>query len=157
MSLFSGLKKLSLKKTFSNSNIKKFGIQLSGLIPYAGGAVQTSLQAISDAHDAKKANRQAEADAKVQEASTVIGDTAGTIAGQLLSQSANKAVASASREVQQGAGQVGAQVVDFTINEWLKKHWSLLLGVLGGLIGLFVILPRILHRGNSSQSRNYRR
>jgi uncharacterized protein YjbJ (UPF0337 family) len=156
MSFFSGAKKM-IKKNVNFKTLVKVGTMASGLVPVIGGSLQTTMGSLVDAHNAKKAGRQAEAQAKLQEAADTAGNAIGSNAATFISKTAKKAYDTASEEVKAGAGQVGASVLDSTINEWFKNHWKLIAGIAGGLVGAFFIIPKLMHSSGRSSFKPRRR
>jgi hypothetical protein len=154
MGIMKGLKGFA-KKNINFKTLVKVATVASGAIPFAGGMVQTTMQGLSDAHAAKKANRIAEAQAKAEEAGQIAGNGIGSIAGQFINSTAKNAYQKASDDVKAGAGQTGALIVDSTINEWFKNHWKLVAGIFGGIVALFFVLPRMIAGGNSRPKRRF--
>lgn len=132
MGFFKGIGKFIKKNVNIKTAIKTVG-KAGALLPGVGGVIGGTIGQLQDAHYAKKEQREAEAQALVEQASQNMGQATGTIAGQFLSKTAQNAYANASEEVKAGLGKVGANVADHTIKEWFKKHWKLIVGFAVGL------------------------
>lgn len=145
MSFFKGLKSM-VSKNVTFHNLVKFGGQALSFIPGVGGVASGVVANLQDAHDAKKAGRQAEADALVQQATTAVADGAQTIGGQFLRQTMSKGYDALTPSVKAGAGDVGAAVADESIKSWFTKHWQV---VAGGVAGFFALIYFVSHSGGS--------
>jgi hypothetical protein len=151
MSFFKGLSKV-VKKNVNFKTLVKVAGKASSLIPGVGGQVSEVVSGMQQAHQEKKAGRQAEAQALVEQAAQTAGNALGSNAGKFISKTAKVAYDTAGNEVKEGAGKVGASVVDSTIKEWFKKHWWHVLAVIAGLLFIFKLLPR-LFSGKGGKSR----
>lgn len=138
----------AIKKNVSFKNLVKIATPVMGAIPIVGGAVQSVSQNLQDAHEAKKAAKNAQseydrqvaeqlAQQKANEAYLTAGQTVGAVAnagGQIFAKAVTEgAYAGLGTGAQQGLGTVGAEIADSTISAWFKKHWKHI------LIGLSVI------------------
>jgi hypothetical protein len=136
-----GLKQVSLK------NAIKIGTPLLGAIPMVGGLAQGIVSNISQAHELKK---QAEAELQagnleranaLQQQAQIIASQQGQNFAQPVVSNFNAFTKGATQEfvdslpntAKQNAGIAGSTVIDFSIKEWFKKHWTLL-AVVGGVI-----------------------
>jgi hypothetical protein len=152
MGFFKGIGKFIKKNVNIKTAIKGVG-QAGSLIPGVGGVVAGTIGQLQDAHYAKKEQRQAEANALVEQAAQNLGSAGGTIAGQFASKTLQNAYANASDEVKAGLGKVGANVADHTIKEWFKKHWKLVVGLGLGIPLIIVAIVKFSRRGSRTASR----
>lgn len=150
MSFFKGIKS-GIKKNVSFHNLVKVVGKASSFIPGVGGLTSNVVETMQSAHDAKKANRREEAKMLVDNASSQVGDYAGTQAGQFISNAGNKALDSANYQIKQGLGKAGASVADMSIKEWFKMHWLHLVIGVTALFLLFGLSARLM--GKSSKSK----
>lgn len=138
-----GLKQVSLK------NVVKLGTPLLGAIPILGGGVQQLVSGASEAHELKKQSQRLAEQGKIEEANALaiqseqMAQTNGAYLGQQVGAQFNaftkgatdEMIAQVSNGTKQVVGSAGANVVDLTIQEWLKKHFTKILLVAGALIG----------------------
>ncbi|MGO4770411.1 hypothetical protein ACEN2I_02020 [Flavobacterium sp. W22_SRS_FK3] len=154
----------SIKKNVSFKNLVKVATTAVGFVPGVGGIAQTVIGKVTDAVEAKKLAKEAEAQGKQAEADYWNAQTAA------LNQSTAKsvgAVASAgtsvltnailtgvndglSSGVVTGSGQIGSTILSSTLKVWFTKNWKILVGAVVGLIGLIWLLK---HNGNSRSAR----
>ncbi len=142
-------------KQISLKNAIKIGTPLLGSIPVAGSFLQTTVGGMSDAHELKKQQKQAEAQGnaelaqqyaqQAQLASSASGGAMGNVAGGIVKNFANQLVKGtldgaydgASSGLKEGIAKSGASLGNMALGEWFKVHWWKVvagLGVLGGVI-----------------------
>ncbi|URC11446.1 hypothetical protein [Flavobacterium sp. B183] len=145
----------AIKKNVSFKNLVKVATPIMGAIPFVGGAVQSISQNLQDAHEAKKANRQAEAEMNNQLAISTAGQTVGAVAnagaeifGNAVMTGVNDGL---SKGVTKGAGEVGATVVSSTLKVWFERNWKIVLAAVAGLIALIWFIRK--DNNNNSRSR----
>jgi len=136
MGFFKGIGKM-IKKNVNFHTLVKVGAQGLSMVPGVGGIAGGVIQNLQDAHDAKKAANDEQAQIALDNASTQAGNAIGTNAGKFLAKTAQKAYDAAGNEIQSGLGKVGAEVANQSIKEWFKAHWK---AVAGGVVGLVVII-----------------
>nr|WP_294781359.1 hypothetical protein [uncultured Flavobacterium sp.] len=157
----------AIKKNVSFKNLVKVATPLMGAIPFAGGALQQISTNAQEAHEAKKAQQNAQndydrqvAEQQQQLAQQQMYNTAGQLVGsvaqagtQIFSKAVTEgAYAGLGTGAQQGLGTIGAEVADSTIQAWFKKHWKHI------LIGLSVIgLIYLINQHNKPKKRVTRR
>jgi|GEM_PF-2129114 len=141
----------AIKKNVSFKNLVKLGTPLLSAIPIAGGFAQNIVGGLSEAHEAKKLQKQAEAAGNAQLAQQYaeqvklstqasggqMGSIVGTVAGQFGKSVLEGSYESLGNGVKSGVANVGADVANLTITAWFKKHWWKVgagLGVLAGVI-----------------------
>lgn len=138
-----GLKQVSLK------NVVKLGTPLLGSIPLVGGGVQQLVSGSSEAHELKKESHRLAEQGKIEEANALslqaqqMVQTNGAYIGQQVASQFNaftkgatdEMMAQVSNGTKQIVGSAGANVVDLTIQEWFKKHFTKILLLSGALIG----------------------
>lgn len=135
----------AIKKNVSFKNLVKVATPIMGAIPIVGGAVQSVSQNLQDAHEAKKANRQAEADALNQQAYQTAGQAVGAVANagtQMFAKGVTEGVYNGlSTGAKQGLGTVGAEVADSTLKAWFTKHWKqILIGL--SIVGILYLIKK---------------
>lgn len=150
MSFFKGISS-SVNKNVSFHNLVKVVGKGASFVPGVGGVASNVVETMQSAHDAKKANRRAEAQALVESAGNQAGAYVGTQAGQFVAVAGNRALESANKEVKEGLGKAGASVADMGIKEWFKKHWWHVGAVLLGLFLLFGLSARVMGKGSKSK------
>lgn len=130
----------AIKKNVSFKNLVKVATPIMGAIPFVGGAVQNISQNLQDAHEAKKANNQAQAEYNQQQALAVASQTAGAVAnaganifGKAVMTGVNDGLSAGFVE---GSGQVGSTIVTSTIKVWFQRNWKIVLGAVACLIAL---------------------
>lgn len=143
----------AIKKNVSFKNLVKVATPIMGAIPFVGGTVQNISQNLQDAHEAKKANKQAEADYNNQLAIASAGQTVGAVAnaganifGKAVMTGVNDGL---STGFVQGSGQVGSTILSSTIKVWFQRNWKIVLGAVAGLIALIWFIRR--DRNNSGK------
>ena len=145
----------AIKKNVSFKNLVKVATPIMGAIPIVGGAVQSISQNLQDSHEAKKANKAAQAEYNKQVALATASQTVGAVANagsNLFAKSVLEGVNDGlSSGVVQGAGVVGATVVNSTLKVWFQKNWKYVIGGAVGLIGLIWFLRR--DRNNYSRAK----
>ena len=172
MGFFKKIGKTIKKATrqISLKNAVKIGTPLLSAIPVVGGLAQNVVGGISDAHEAKKAQRAAEqagnaelAQAyaeQVKYAAAVSGGQMGTVAGGIVKQFANnigKATVEGAYDgvgdgVKQGLAKSGASMGNMVLSEWLKKHWwKLVAGI--GAVGAVIFFAVRSGRGKTARRR----
>lgn len=153
----------SIKKNVSFKNLVKVATTAVGFVPGVGGIAQQVIGKVTDAVEAKKMAKQAEAEGKQAEAdywnaqTKALEQSSANTVGAVAGAGANifgKAVVSGindglSTGAIQGAGQVGATVVSSTIKVWFQRNWKIVLGAVAGLIALIWFLRR--DRNNSGR------
>lgn len=148
MGFFKGIGRL-IKKNVNFHTLVKVGGQALGSLPGIGGLAGGVISNLQDAHDAKKQQRNDEADQYVQNASASAGRGLGTIGGKFASQTLQKAYATAGDEVKDGLGKVGSEVANSTIKQWFKKHWKAVAGIGVGTVTVIVVCVRWFgHKGH---------
>lgn len=141
----SSIKKASKQVSFKN--LVKVGTPLLGAIPLVGGGIQNTVQGLSDAHQMKKDaeaqnNAQMAYDAEVLKqqvyvnAGKAVGGVAGNYAGVFGNAVVNGAYDGLDQGFKKGLGEAGADVADFAIGAWFKKHWIWLSCAVVAIIGL---------------------
>jgi hypothetical protein len=153
MSFFKGIGKM-IKKNVNLKTLVKVTTKAASFIPVVGGEVNAVMQGFTDAHQAKKEQRESDAQIALDNTAKNFGIVAGKTAGTFV----NKAMASSSQAFQESTGQAGASVIDFSIKEWLKKHKHTL--ILAGflLLSAIVLVPKFFNkRSVPALKRNYRR
>lgn len=166
-----------VKKQVSFRNLVKTVKNFGSFIPVVGGVVSTVVGKLSDAHEAKVAEREQTAqaeqaqtdynkamqDAYAQGQSTVQAqETAKNVMvaknpniGEILTGAAGGALAGAGGVLagSSQAGQAGATLVDNTMSVWLKRNW---LKLVGGILGAALVIfffTKMLKGGTRSISR----
>jgi len=153
----------SIKKNVSFKNLVKVATTAVGFVPGVGGIAQQVIGKVTDAVEAKKMAKQAEAEGKQAEAdywnaqTKALEQSTANTAGAVAGAGANifgKAVVGGindglSAGAVQGAGQLGATVVSSTIKVWFQRNWKIVLGAVAGLIALIWFLRR--DRNNSGR------
>ena len=142
MSFYKGIAQ-AVKKNVSFKNLVKIGTMASAYIPMVGPSVQGVMSGMSAAHESKKQGKKAQAQAQIEQASQIASQAIVSNGAQFLNKTAKKVYDSAPQAIQEGAGQVGASVIDSSIKEWFKEHWKLLVGITVGIIGLIFIVPML--------------
>ncbi|KAF2338205.1 MULTISPECIES: hypothetical protein [Flavobacterium] len=136
----------AIKKNVSFKNLVKVATPIMGAIPFVGGTVQNISQNLQDAHEAKKANKQAEEEYNKQLALNTASQTVGAVANagsQIFAKAVTTGINDGlSTGFVQGSGQVGATVVSSTIKVWFERNWKIVLGAVAGLIALIWFLRR---------------
>ncbi|WP_433763783.1 hypothetical protein [Flavobacterium ginsenosidimutans] len=136
----------AIKKNVSFKNLVKVATPIMGAIPFVGGTVQNISQNLQDAHEAKKANKQAEEEYNKQMALNTAGQTVGAVANagsQIFAKAVTTGINDGlSTGFVQGSGQVGATVVSSTIKVWFERNWKIVLGAVAGLVALIWFLRR---------------
>ena len=157
-----GMKQVSLK------NVIKLGTPLLGSIPILGGVAQSVVSNASQAHDLKKESVKLAQLGKIEESNAMalqaeqLIQTSGAQVGQQVGTQFNAFTKSATNEmkaqISSGTnaiiGGAGATVVDLTIKEWLSKHFTKML-VLLGLSGIAILYFK--NRQPSKKTTNYRK
>lgn len=153
----------SIKKNVSFKNLVKVATTAVGFVPGVGGLVQQGLTTVTDAVEAKKLAKKAEAEGKKAEAdywnaqtqaltqstAKTVGAVAGAganIFGEAVVNGVNDGL---SAGVVKASGQVGATVVSSTIKVWFERNWKIVIGAVAGLIALIWFLRR--DRNNSGR------
>ncbi|MBP1224494.1 hypothetical protein [Flavobacterium sp. 1355] len=143
----------AIKKNVSFKNLVKVATPIMGAIPFVGGTVQNISQNLQDAHEAKKANKQAEEEYNKQMALSTASQAVGAVANagsQIFAKAVTTGINDGlSTGFVQGSGQVGATVVSSTIKVWFQRNWKIVLGAVAGLIALIWFLRR--DRNNSGR------
>ncbi|KRD57701.1 hypothetical protein ASE40_15160 [Flavobacterium sp. Root935] len=143
----------AIKKNVSFKNLVKVATPIMGAIPFVGGTVQNISQNLQDAHEAKKANKQAEEEYNKQMALNTASQAVGAVANagsQIFAKAVTTGINDGlSTGFVQGSGQVGATVVSSTIKVWFQRNWKIVLGAVAGLIALIWFLRR--DRNNSGR------
>jgi hypothetical protein len=153
----------SIKKNVSFKNLVKVATTAVGFVPGVGGIAQTVIGKVTDAVEAKKLAKQAEAQGKQAEAdywnaqTQALTQTTANTVGAVAGAGANifgKAVATGindglSAGVVAGSGQIGATVVSSTIKVWFERNWKIVIGAVAGLIALIWFIRR--DRNNSGK------
>jgi hypothetical protein len=153
----------SIKKNVSFKNLVKGVTTAVGFVPGIGGVAQQVLTKVTDAVEANKLQKQAEAQGKKEEAAywaaqtqllnQSTAKTAGAIAGSGAEMFGNAVLTGINdglgKGVVQGSGQIGATVVSSTIKVWFQRNWKIVLGAVAGLIALIWFLRR--DRNNSGR------
>lgn len=146
----------SIKKNVSFKNLVKVATTAVGFVPGVGGIAQTAIGKITDAVEAKKLAKEAEAQGKQAEAdywnaqtkaleqstAKTVGAVAGAganIFGEAVVNGVNDGL---SAGVVKASGQVGATVVSSTIKVWFERNWKIVVGAIAGLIALIWFLRR---------------
>nr|WP_294931296.1 hypothetical protein [uncultured Flavobacterium sp.] len=156
-----GAKQISLK------NVVKIGTPLLSMVPVVGGLAQNVVSGLSEAHEAKKAEKaaieagnqaQAEYYAQVaQQQAQLAGANVGQVAGSTLKTFSkgvtDELILQASDSTKQTLGTVASTVADYGINAWFKKHWSHLLIGAGVICGGLFFYKKM---GSSSSKRGRR-
>lgn len=136
----------AIKKNVSFKNLVKVATPIMGAIPFVGGTVQNISQNLQDAHEAKKANKQAEEEYNKQLALNSASQAVGAVANagsQIFAKAVTTGINDGlSTGFVQGSGQVGATVVSSTIKVWFERNWKIVLGAVAGLIALIWFLRR---------------
>ena len=134
----------AIKKNVSFKNLVKVATPIMGAIPFVGGTVQNISQNLQDAHEAKKANKQAEEEYNKQLALNTAGQAVGAVANagsQIFAKSVATGINDGlSAGFVEGTGQVGATVVSSTIKVWFQRNWKIVIGAVAGLIALIWLL-----------------
>ncbi|SHL40210.1 hypothetical protein [Flavobacterium chilense] len=157
----------AIKKNVSFKNLVKVATPVLGMVPFAGGALQSISESAQASHEAKKQaeNAQNEYDRQVleqqaqalqQQAYQTTGKMVGAIAGaggQIFTQAVTEgAYAGISTGAKNGLGIAGAEIADSTIVAWFKKHWKHI------LIGLSVVgVIYLINKHNKPKKRVSRR
>lgn len=153
----------SIKKNVSFKNLVKVATTAVGFVPGVGGIAQQVIGKVTDAVEAKKLAKQAEAQGKQAEAdywnaqTKALEQSSANTVGAVAGAGANifaKAVTTGvndglSAGFVEGSGQVGATVVSSTIKVWFQRNWKIVLGAVAGLIALIWFLRR--DRNNSGR------
>ncbi|MBO9584663.1 MAG: hypothetical protein J7574_10945 [Flavobacterium sp.] len=134
----------AIKKNVSFKNLVKVATPIMGAIPFVGGTVQNISQNLQDAHEAKKANKQAEEEYNKQLALNSASNAVGAVANagsQIFAKAITTGVNDGlSAGFVEGTGQVGATVVSSTIKVWFQRNWKIVVGAVAGLIALIWLL-----------------
>jgi multidrug efflux pump subunit AcrA (membrane-fusion protein) len=142
-----GLKQVSLK------NIVKLGTPFLSMIPVVGGVVQSTVENASASAEARKQAKIAEsqgniaqaealriqADVLAQQSGALVGQQAGSVLKAFTKGATTEAIAQVSESTKTASGIIGASVVDSTIKEWFIQHWKMLVGVVVGLVTVFLV------------------
>ena len=147
MSFFKGIGKLIKKNVNFHTLVKVAGQGLS-FVPGVGGVAGGVISSLQEAHDAKRANNEAQTQQALENASTQAGNAGGTIAGQFISKTMQKSYDSAGSEIKIGMGKIGSEIANSTIKQWFKKHWKAVAGGLAGLLLLIFLVVKFGHRGH---------
>ncbi|MFH7010292.1 hypothetical protein ACHRV5_00385 [Flavobacterium sp. FlaQc-52] len=158
----------SIKKNVSFKNLVKVATTAVGFVPGVGTIAQTVIGKVTDAVEAKKMAKRAEAEGKQAEAdywnaqtqalNQNLADTAGAVTNSgsnLLGKAIVKGVNDGlSSGFVQASGEVTATVVSSTIKVWFQRNWKIVLGAVAGLVALIWFLRR---NGSNSRKRVARR
>ncbi|WDF65658.1 hypothetical protein [Flavobacterium sp. KACC 22763] len=142
----------SIKKNVSFKNLVKVATTAVGFVPGVGGIAQTVIGKVTDAVEAKKMAKEAEAQGKQAEADywnaqtkaleQSTANTVGAVAGAGANLFGKSVVEGAYNGLDQGlktgVANVGVSVVDMTISGWFKKHWKWIAGV-GAVVLAFIL------------------
>jgi hypothetical protein len=160
-----GLKQVSFK------NLVKIGTPFLSMIPFVGGAAQSVVSGMSEAHAAKKQAKQLEAQGKIEEANAMylqsqqlamqsgatVGQQAGGVFKAFAKGTADEFVATMPNTVKEVAANAGVTVVDLTINGWFKKHWAKLVGGFVGLVAVVILYKKLGNPKSRSTSKYSKR
>ncbi len=136
------IKKATKQISFKNA-VKLAGSAVSSL-PGIGGIAGSAILSAQDAHYAKKAQAQADNEAQAQAATEAynnaqvkLNDSVGSIGQSIGSQAVTNAWGGVNQGIKTGASNVGADVMQGSIMQWLKKRWYMVAGV---LVAIFVVI-----------------
>ncbi|MBF4483247.1 hypothetical protein [Flavobacterium sp. CSZ] len=146
----------SIKKNVSFKNLVKVATTAVGFVPGVGEIAQQVIGKVTDAVEAKKMSKRAEAEGKQAEAdywnaqTKALEQSSANTVGAVAGAGANifgKAVATGinnglSTGFVEGSGQVGATVVSSTIKVWFQRNWKIVVGAVVGLIALIWFIRR---------------
>lgn len=146
----------SIKKNVSFKNLVKVATTAVGFVPGVGEIAQQVIGKVTDAVEAKKLAKQAEAQGKQAEAdywnaqTQALNQSTANTVGAVAGAGANifgKAVVTGindglSAGVVNGSGQIGATVVSSTIKVWFQRNWKIVVGAVVGLIALIWFIRR---------------
>ncbi|MBS7230651.1 hypothetical protein KHA90_06415 [Flavobacterium psychroterrae] len=146
----------SIKKNVSFKNLVKVATTAVGFVPGVGGIAQQVIGKVTDAVEAKKLSKEAEAQGKQAEAdywnaqTQALNQSTANTVGAVAGAGANifgKAVATGINDglgtgFIEGSGQVGATVVSSTIKVWFQRNWKIVIGAVVGLIALIWFIRR---------------
>ncbi|MEO8238482.1 MAG: hypothetical protein ABI576_10265 [Flavobacterium sp.] len=146
----------SIKKNVSFKNLVKVATTAVGFVPGVGGIAQQIIGKVTDGVEAKKMQKEAEAQGKKEEAAywaaqtealnQSTAKTAGNIAGAGVQMFGNAVAVGVADGLGtgfiNGSGQIGATVVSSTIKVWFQRNWKIVAGAVVGLIALIWFLRR---------------
>ncbi|UUF13243.1 MULTISPECIES: hypothetical protein [Flavobacterium] len=154
----------AIKKNVSFKNVVKLATTAVGFVPGVGGVAQQVIGKVTDAVEAKKQAKRAEAEGKQaeadywnaqtkaleQNAGATVGAVAGSATGVFADAVLQGAYGGTSKSVKEGVANVGADMADMTITAWFKKHWKhILIGV--GVIGVVILIKKQIDRSRWSR------
>ncbi|MFH6996442.1 hypothetical protein ACHRVZ_00840 [Flavobacterium sp. FlaQc-57] len=146
----------SIKKNVSFKNLVKVATTAVGFVPGVGGIAQQVIGKVTDAVEAKKLAKEAEAQGRQAEAdywnaqTKALEQSSANTVGAIANAGSNmfaKSVATGindglSAGFVEGSGQVGATVVSSTIKVWFERNWKIVIGAVAGLIALIWFIRR---------------
>lgn len=150
-----GLKKATKQISFKNA-VKLAG-SVASSIPGIGGIAGSAILSAQDAHYAKKAQAEADSEYAAQvaneqyaNAQANLNDNVSSIGQSIGSQVAQNAYNGLNDGFRVGANNVGANIIQGSLMEWLKKRWYVVAGV---LFSLFLVIKMATRKPTSSYRR----
>lgn len=160
----------AIKKNVSFKNVVKLATTAVGFVPGVGGVAQQVIGKVTDAVEAKKQAKRAEAEGKQaeadywnaqtkaleQNAGQAVGAVAGSATGIFADAVVQGAYGGASKGIKEGVANAGADMADLTISAWLKKHWKhILIGL--SVIGAIYLIYKQMNRNPRRRRTTYGR
>lgn len=132
-----GIKRATKQISFHNA-VKLASVAVPGI----GGSIIAQLQ---EAHDAKKAQNEAEAQQAL--------DNAAANTNTLVQDFGTKVVSGLPSTTKNVLANAGSDVADATIKVWFKKHWKAVTGIAVGVLAVIFTVVKLGHRKHSTKKR----